>query len=186
MGGIVPVVNVTASSPAQLVLDGPTLANIFLGEIKSWDDPAIAKLNPGVKLPKQAIAIVHRSDGSGTTFNFAYYLAEVSPTWKSKVGVNTSVRLPGRHRRQGQRRRRQQRRQHPGLDRLRRIRLCAAEQADLRQDDQQGRQGRVADVGNLPGRRRQRGLEVAAGLRRAAGEPAGRRRRGRSRRRPGS
>jgi phosphate transport system substrate-binding protein len=94
MGGIVPVVNVPGIKSGQLVLDGPTLANIFLGEIKSWDDPAIAKLNAGVKLPKQAIAIVHRSDGSGTTFNFAYYLAEVSPTWKTKVGVNTSVRFP--------------------------------------------------------------------------------------------
>jgi phosphate transport system substrate-binding protein len=94
MGGIVPVVNVPGLKPGSLVLDGPTLANIFLGEIKSWDDPAIAKLNSGLKLPKQAIAIVHRSDGSGTTYNFAYYLAEVSPTWKSKVGVNTSVRFP--------------------------------------------------------------------------------------------
>jgi phosphate transport system substrate-binding protein len=94
MGGIVPVVNVPGIKPGALVLDGPTLANIFLGEIKSWDDPAIAKLNTGLKLPKQAIAIVHRSDGSGTTYNFAYYLAEVSPTWKSKVGVNTSVRFP--------------------------------------------------------------------------------------------
>jgi phosphate transport system substrate-binding protein len=94
MGGIVPVVNVPGVKPGQLILDGPVLANIFLGEIKSWDDPAIAKLNPGVKLPKQAIAIVHRSDGSGTTFNFAHYLAEVSPTWKTKVGVNTSVRFP--------------------------------------------------------------------------------------------
>jgi phosphate transport system substrate-binding protein len=94
MGGIVPVVNIPGIKPGSLVLDGPTLANIFLGEIKSWDDPAIAKLNSGLKLPKQAIAIVHRSDGSGTTYNFAYYLAEVSPTWKSKVGVNTSVRFP--------------------------------------------------------------------------------------------
>jgi phosphate transport system substrate-binding protein len=94
MGGIVPVVNVPGIKPGALVLDGPTLANIFLGEIKSWDDPAIAMLNAGLKLPKQAIAIVHRSDGSGTTYNFAYYLAEVSPTWKEKVGVNTSVRFP--------------------------------------------------------------------------------------------
>jgi phosphate transport system substrate-binding protein len=94
MGGIVPVVNVPGIKPGSLVLDGPTLANIFLGEIKSWDDPAIAKLNAGLKLPKQAIAIVHRSDGSGTTYNFAYYLAEVSPVWKEKVGVNTSVRFP--------------------------------------------------------------------------------------------
>src|SRR6202034_4297442 len=63
-------------------------------EIKSWDDAAIAKLNPSVKLPKQAIAIVHRSDGSGTTFNFATYLAAVSADWKSNVGVNTSVEWP--------------------------------------------------------------------------------------------
>ncbi|MEA2877211.1 MAG: phosphate transport system substrate-binding protein [Hyphomicrobiales bacterium] len=95
MGGIVPVVNLDGVKPGDLVLDGPTLAKIFLTEIKSWDDPAIAKLNPNAKLPKQAIAIVHRSDGSGTTFNFAYYLAEVSPDWKSKVGVNTAVQWPG-------------------------------------------------------------------------------------------
>jgi phosphate transport system substrate-binding protein len=94
MGGIVPVVNLEGIKPGELVIDGPTLARIFLGEIKSWDDPAIAKLNPGVKLPKQAIAIVHRSDGSGTTYNFAYYLAEVSPDWKSKVGVNTALQWP--------------------------------------------------------------------------------------------
>jgi phosphate transport system substrate-binding protein len=94
MGGIVPVVNLDGVKPGDLTLDGPTLAKIFLGEIKSWDDPAIAKLNPNVKLPKQAIAIVHRSDGSGTTYNFAYYLGEVSPEWKSKVGVNTALEWP--------------------------------------------------------------------------------------------
>ena len=94
MGGIVPVINVTGIKPGDLVLDGPTMAKIFLGEIKTWDDPAIAKLNPGAKLPKQAIAVVHRSDGSGTTFNFVYYLSEVSPAWKSKVGANTSVQWP--------------------------------------------------------------------------------------------
>jgi phosphate transport system substrate-binding protein len=94
MGGIVPVVNLEGIKPGDLVLDGPTLARIFLGEIKTWNDPAIMKLNPSAKLPTQAIAIVHRSDGSGTTFNFAYYLAEVSPDWKSKVGVNTSVQWP--------------------------------------------------------------------------------------------
>jgi len=95
MGGIVPVVNLEGIKPGDLVLDGPTLAGIFLGTIKSWDDAAIKKLNPSLTLPKQAIAIVHRSDGSGTTYNFAYYLAEVSPEWKSKVGVNTSVEWPG-------------------------------------------------------------------------------------------
>jgi phosphate transport system substrate-binding protein len=94
MGGIVPVINVEGIKPGDLTLDGPTLAKIFLAEIKSWDDPAIAKLNPDVKLPKQAIAIVHRSDGSGTTFNFAYYLAEVNADWKSKVGVNTALQWP--------------------------------------------------------------------------------------------
>ena len=94
MGGIVPVVNLEGVKPGELTIDGPTLAKIFLGDIKTWDDPAIKKLNPGVKLPTQAIAIVHRSDGSGTTFNFAYYLADVSPDWKSKVGVNTSVQWP--------------------------------------------------------------------------------------------
>jgi phosphate transport system substrate-binding protein len=94
MGGIVAVVNLEGIKPGELVMDGPTLAKIFLGDIKSWDDPAIAKLNPSAKLPKQAIAIVHRSDGSGTTYNFAYYLAEVSPDWKTKVGVNTALQWP--------------------------------------------------------------------------------------------
>ena len=94
MGGIVPVVNIEGVQPGQLVLDGPTLAKIFLGEIKSWDDPAIAKLNSGVKLPSAGIAVVHRSDGSGTTFNFTDYLSKVSPDWKSKVGEATAVKWP--------------------------------------------------------------------------------------------
>jgi phosphate transport system substrate-binding protein len=94
MGGIVPVVNLDGIKPGDLTIDGPTLAKIFLGDIKKWNDAAIQKLNPSAKLPDQAIAIVHRSDGSGTTYNFAYYLAEVSADWKSKVGVNTSVQWP--------------------------------------------------------------------------------------------
>jgi phosphate transport system substrate-binding protein len=94
MGGIVPVVNLEGIKSDDLVLDGPTLAKIFLGDIKTWDDAAIKKLNPNAKLPSQAIAIVHRSDGSGTTYNFAYYLGEVSPDWKTKVGVNTSLQWP--------------------------------------------------------------------------------------------
>src|SRR5499427_3828155 len=95
MGGIVPVVNLEGVKAGDLVLDGPTLAKIFIGDIKTWDDPAIKKLNPNAKLPSTAIAVVHRSDGSGTTFNFAYYLAQVSDEWKSKVGYNTSVEWPG-------------------------------------------------------------------------------------------
>src|SRR6476619_8169697 len=94
MGGIVPVVNLEGVKPGDLAIDGPTLAKIYLGEIKTWNDPAIAKLNPGKKLPSTAIALVHRSDGSGTTFNFTYYLSEVSPDWKSKVGTNTAVQWP--------------------------------------------------------------------------------------------
>jgi phosphate transport system substrate-binding protein len=94
MGGIVPVVNIEGVTPGELVLDGPTLAGIFLGAVTSWDDPAIKKLNPNAKLPSQAIAVVHRSDGSGTTFNFTYYLAQASADWKSKVGSATSVEWP--------------------------------------------------------------------------------------------
>jgi len=94
MGGIVPVVNIDGIKADELTLDGPTLAKIYLGEVKTWDDPAIKKLNPSAKLPSQAIVVVHRSDGSGTTFNFATYLSDVSPDWKSKVGANTSVEWP--------------------------------------------------------------------------------------------
>jgi phosphate transport system substrate-binding protein len=94
MGGIVPVLNIEGVTPGELVLDGPTLAGIFLGAVKNWDDPAIKKLNPNAKLPSQAIAVVHRSDGSGTTFNFTYYLTLVSPDWKSQVGSATSVEWP--------------------------------------------------------------------------------------------
>jgi phosphate transport system substrate-binding protein len=94
MGAIVPVVNLEGIQAGSLVLDGPTLAAIFLGTVKSWDDAAIKKLNPNSKLPAQAIAVVHRSDGSGTTFNFTYYLAQVSADWKSQVGSSTSVEWP--------------------------------------------------------------------------------------------
>jgi phosphate transport system substrate-binding protein len=94
MGAIVAVVNIDGIKSGDITLDGDTLARIYLGQIKSWDDAAIAKLNPNAKLPKQAIVPVRRSDGSGTTYNFAYYLAEISPEWKSKVGVSTAVQWP--------------------------------------------------------------------------------------------
>jgi phosphate transport system substrate-binding protein len=95
MGGIVPVVNLDGINSNELTIDGATLAKIYLGEIKRWDDPAIKKLNPNAKLPSQAIALVHRSDGSGTTFIFTNYLSKVSPEWKDKVGSSTSVEWPG-------------------------------------------------------------------------------------------
>lgn len=94
IGGAVPTANLPGIKPGELVLDGPTLAKIYLGEIKSWDDPAIKKLNPSVKLPSMAIAVAHRSDGSGTTFIWTNYLSKVSPEWKTKVGANTSVDWP--------------------------------------------------------------------------------------------
>lgn len=94
VGGIVPVVNVAGIGPGDLVLDGPTLAAIFLGRIKQWNDPAIAALNPDHPLPANAITVVHRSDGSGTTFNFADYLAKVSADWKDQVGVAAAVKWP--------------------------------------------------------------------------------------------
>jgi len=80
--------------PNLLKMDGPTLANIFLGKITSWNDPAIAKLNPGVNLPSTKISIAHRSDNSGTTFNFTDYLSSVSPAWKSQVGSGVAVNWP--------------------------------------------------------------------------------------------
>jgi len=94
IGGVVPVVNVAGIAPGALKLDGTVLANIFLGKIKTWNDPAIAALNPGVALPSAKITVVHRSDGSGTTFNFVNYLSKVSPEWKTSVGEGTSVQWP--------------------------------------------------------------------------------------------
>ncbi len=94
MGGVVPVVNIKGVGAGKLKLDGATLADIYLGKVKKWNDPAIAKLNPGVNLPSRAITVVHRSDGSGTTFIFTHYLSQVSPTWKSKVGADASVSWP--------------------------------------------------------------------------------------------
>ncbi|HWH39799.1 MAG TPA: phosphate ABC transporter substrate-binding protein PstS, partial [Usitatibacter sp.] len=94
IGGDVPVVNLPGVKPGELHLTGPVLASIYLGNIKKWDDPAIAKLNPNVKLPSQDITVVHRSDGSGTTFIWVNYLSKVSPEWKAKVGEGTSVNWP--------------------------------------------------------------------------------------------
>src|SRR4051812_1245266 len=94
IGGDVPVATLEGIKSGDLKLDGPTLAKIFLGEIKTWNDPAIAKLNPSAKLPAQPIVVVHRSDGSGTTFIWTDYLSKVSPDWKSKVGASTAVEWP--------------------------------------------------------------------------------------------
>ena len=94
MGGIVAVFNLEGIATGDLVLDGTTLADIFLGKIKKWDDEPIKKLNPSLKLPSTAITVVRRSDGSGTTFNFTNYLSKVSAEWKSKIGSDASVEWP--------------------------------------------------------------------------------------------
>ncbi len=91
MGGVVPVINVNGIEAGQLKLDGTVLADIYLGKITKWNDPAIVAMNSGVKLPDEAITVVHRSDGSGTTFIFTNYLSKVSADWKSGVGEGTAV-----------------------------------------------------------------------------------------------
>jgi phosphate transport system substrate-binding protein len=94
IGGVVPVVNLDGIEPGKIKFTGPLLADIFLGKVQKWNDKAIADMNPGVTLPDALITVVHRSDGSGTTFNWVNYLAKVSPEWKEKVGEGTSVQWP--------------------------------------------------------------------------------------------
>jgi len=94
MGGIVTVVNLDGVKPGGIVIDGPTLSQIYLGKITKWNDPALKAMNPKVALPDLAIAVIYRADGSGTTFNFTNYLSKVSPDWRSKVGEATTVEWP--------------------------------------------------------------------------------------------
>lgn len=94
IGGVVPVVNVQGVASGAMKLDGELVADIFLGKVKMWNDPRIVALNGGVQLPNTKITVVHRSDGSGTTFNWVNYLSKVSGEWKSKVGEGTSVQWP--------------------------------------------------------------------------------------------
>jgi phosphate transport system substrate-binding protein len=94
MGGVVPVVKIEGLKPGELKFTGPLLADIYLGKVTKWNDPAIAKLNPGVKLPADPITVVYRSDGSGTTFLWTNYLSKVSPQFKTTVGEGTSVKFP--------------------------------------------------------------------------------------------
>jgi len=91
---VVPVINLRGIAPGSVVLDGPTLAAIYLGTVSNWNDPAIKKLNPQVNLPSQPIITVHRSDASGTTFIFTNYLSKVSPEWKERAGSAVAVDWP--------------------------------------------------------------------------------------------
>jgi phosphate transport system substrate-binding protein len=94
IGGVVPVVNIDGVAPGQLRFSGKILADIYLGRIQTWNDPVILALNPQLKLPDARIAVIHRSDGSGTTFNWVNYLSKVSDDWKTLVGEGTSVAWP--------------------------------------------------------------------------------------------
>ncbi|WP_245934881.1 phosphate ABC transporter substrate-binding protein PstS [Avibacterium avium] len=94
IGGTVPVINLPEISAGDLKLSGELLADIFLGKIKKWNDPAIAKLNENLALPNKDIIVIYRSDGSGTTFGWTNYLSKVSPEWKEKVGEGKSVKWP--------------------------------------------------------------------------------------------
>ncbi|MFZ9310366.1 MAG: phosphate ABC transporter substrate-binding protein PstS [Arenimonas sp.] len=94
MGAVVPIVNIPGLKQGQVKLTGPIIADIFLGKITNWNDPVIAAVNPGVAFPAQKITVVHRSDGSGTTFNFVNYLSKVSLDWRNKVGEGTAVKWP--------------------------------------------------------------------------------------------
>ncbi len=88
------VVNLPGVKPGELILSGPVIADIYLGKITHWNDPAIQALNKGASLPDMAITVVHRADGSGTTFTFANYLSKISPEWEQKIGANTSIDWP--------------------------------------------------------------------------------------------
>lgn len=94
IGGVVPIVNIDGIGPGVLRFSGAVLADIFLGKIKNWDDPAIRALNADVNLPAAPISVIHRSDGSGTTFNWANYLSKISAEWKEKVGEGTTIDWP--------------------------------------------------------------------------------------------
>ena len=94
VGGVVLVLNIDGVKPGEMKLTGPLAADIFLGKVKTWNNPAIVALNPGLKLPADPVTVVRRSDGSGTTFLFTDYLSKVSPEWKTKIGTSAAVSWP--------------------------------------------------------------------------------------------
>ncbi|EQD78757.1 phosphate-binding periplasmic precursor (pbp) abc transporter protein, partial [mine drainage metagenome] len=164
IGGIVPVVNVEGIGAGKLRLSGPVLAEIFMGKIKTWNDPALAQLNPGLKLPASAIFVVHRSDGSGTSYNFTNYLGKVSGEWQKSIGFGTVGAMAGGCGRQGQRGRVGLCQADQELDRLCRVRLCAAKQDGLHADGKRHRQVSAAEQRCLRRRCRDRGLGAGQGF----------------------
>ena len=165
IGAIVPVVNLDGITAGQLRFTGQLLADIYLGKVKNWSDPAIAAVNPGIRLPERPILVIHRSDGSGTTFNWTDYLSKVSGEWKVRVGASTLGRLADRGRRKRQRRRRGKRRSREGSDRVCGIRLRAAEETGLRAGPEPGRKLRPAGDVELSGSDSRPRLGKGAGVR---------------------
>ena len=94
IGGTVPVINLDGFKPGELRITGPVMAEVFMGNIVKWNDPKLAQLNPGKALPDLAITVVHRADGSGTTFNWTDYLTVISPEWEKRVGRGAAVKWP--------------------------------------------------------------------------------------------
>ena len=152
MGALVPVVNLEGIKPGELVFSGELLGDIYLGKVKKWDDPAIAKLNPKLKLPTDAITVVRRSDGSGTTFIWTDYLSKANAEWKAKAGSGTAVEWPtgvGAKGNEGVAGNVSQTKNSIGY-----VEYAYAKQNKLTHGggDQQGRQDRPADHRSVPGR----------------------------------
>ena len=158
----------------QAALTGPVLADIYAGKIKTWNDPAIARLNAGVTLPSADITVVHRSDGSGTTFNFTHYLGQVSPAWKAGPGEGTTVAWPAGVGGKGNEGVAGYVKQIPNSIGYVEYAYALQNQHDLRGAAECGRQLRRAERGQLLGRRRQRRLEERQGLRPGDDQCAGR------------
>ncbi len=174
IGGVVPVINVEGIDAGKLKFTGPLLADIYQGKIKKWNDPAIAQVNPGVTLADANITVVHRSDGSGTTFNFTNYLSKVSPDWKSKAGEGTTVSWPvgvGGKGNEGVAAYVKQIKGSIGY-----VELAYALQNKMTYTALQNSAGQFVQpsLRRLPGRRRQRRLEERAGLQSRHHQRAGR------------
>ncbi len=153
-----PVVNIDGVGPGGIRFSGPMLADIYLGKIKNWNDPAIRALNPGLNLPAATISVIHRLDGSGTTFNWANYLSKVSPEWKQKVGEGTAVEWPTGAGGKGNEGVARVCRVGEKLDRLRRVCLRHQKQAGVWARSEQGGTVRSTRRRDVPGRRRERQL----------------------------
>ena len=153
VGGVVPVVNIAGITAGQIKFTGDLLAQVFMGKIAKWNDPAIKNLNPGLNLPDLNITIVHRADGSGTTWLFTHYLSLSSPEWKEKVGVGKSVKWPAPNSVGGKGNEgvASYVKKVDGRHRLRGIRLCLAKPDELCGAEKPGREFRDAEYRELPG-----------------------------------